>query len=142
MFQPYKHYSKGYHKPATYPPLRKQSEILKEKQKRPNQDREDLGEKRRRQQQQQQEEKKKKTETTGYGGEEPRRGRHKDKDRKKGRWWGRKTGEGKARKNDREEGEGEGGLPEEMHSIFETEMRKKVQNNQGTLVFVFLSAKQ
>lgn len=64
--------------------------------------------------------------------------RHEDKARKKGRWWGRKTGEGQARKSDQEEGEGEGGLPEEMHSIFETEMRKKVQNNQGTLVLYFL----
>lgn len=41
-----------------------------------------------------------------------------------GRWWGRKTGEGQARKKDQEEGE-EGGLPEEMLSIFETEMRRK-----------------
>lgn len=58
-------------------------------------------------------------------GEETRSGKHEDKERKKGKQWGGKTGEGQARKKDQEE-EGEEGLPEEMHSFFETEMRKKV----------------
>lgn len=50
-----------------------QSEILKGKQKRPNQDGEDGGRK---------ETTTTKPETTGYGGEEPRSGRQEGKDRK------------------------------------------------------------